>query len=325
VLERGYSAEDREAPLADSKITLKPDRILGKTGVRVPLIGYGTAPLGKEDKIPPPEAVKLINYAIDRGITYLDTSPDYGSEPHVGEVMKSRRDEVFLATKVNNRSKSGVLQELKESLEKLQTDHVDLIQIHAVNAWADLEMALAKDGAVAALEQAKKDGMVKHIGITGHARPAVLGKALEEYPFDTALVAIGIADRLVTSPESFLMPRAREKNVGVIAMKVLGHGEFSNRDLALRYSLGIEGVSLAIVGLEKQEHIDEIIENASKFTPLNEVEMERLIGQVRPIIEEDAKTSQGEGEPGKKPPLFWLHDTAVMGWKQKDEPARVSY
>ena len=311
--------------MAETKTTLKPDRVLGKTGVRVPLIGYGTSPLGKEANVPPEKAVKLINYAIDRGITYIDTSPDYGSEPHVGEVMKSRRNEVFLATKVNNRSKEGVLQEIKESLEKLQTDHVDLIQIHAVNAWADLEMALAKDCAVPALEQAKKDGLVKHIGITGHARPAVLGKALEEYPFDTVLVAIGIADRLVTSPESFLMPRAREQNAGVIAMKVLGHGEFPNRELALRYSLGIEGVSLAIIGLQEEAHIDEIVENASRFKPLDELEMERLIGQVRPLLEQDAKAAQGEGGEGAKPPLFWLHDTAVMGWKQKDEPASVSY
>ncbi len=306
-----------------------PDRLtvtrtFGKTGVTVPVIGYGTAPLGKEN-ISREHAVRCLNRAIDLGITYLDTSPDYGSEPHVGEVMKSRRHEVFLATKVNNRSKEGVLQEIKESLQKLQTDHVDLIQIHAVNAWADLEMALAKDGAVPALEQAKKDGLVKHIGITGHARPAVLGKALEEYPFDTVLVAIGMADRLVTSPESFLMPRAREQNVGVIAMKVLGHGEFPNRELALRYSLGIEGVSLAIIGMQEEAHIDEIVENASRFKPLDELEMERLIGQVRPLLEQDAKAAQGEGGEGAKPPLFWLHDTAVMGWKQKDEPASVSY
>jgi aryl-alcohol dehydrogenase-like predicted oxidoreductase len=305
-------------------ITLSPQRVLGKTGVKVPLIGYGTAPLGKEKSVPPQEAVRLINYAIDRGVTYLDTSPDYGSEPHVGEVMKTRRKEVFLATKVNNRSKDGVLEELKESLQKLQTDHVDLIQVHAVNAWADLEMALAKDGAVAALEQARKDGLVKYIGITGHARPAVLGKALEEYPFDTALCALGFADRLVSSPESFLMPRAREQNVGVIAMKVLGHGEFPNKQLALRYSLMMEGVSLAIVGMEKQEHIDQVVEWGADPQPLSEAEMERLVSTVRPLIEEDAKASQGEGG-GEKPKLFWLHDTAVMGWKQKDEPALVSY
>ena len=302
---------------------LTAERVLGKTGVKVPLIGYGTSPLGKAEKVPPEEAVRLINHAIDQGITYIDTSPDYGSEPHVGEVMKTRRDEVFLATKVNNRSMGGVLEEVKESLKKLQTDHVDLIQVHAVNAWADLEQALAPDGAVKALEQAKKEGLVRYIGITGHARPAILGKALEEYPFDTVLCALGFADRLVTSPESFLIPRARERNAGVIAMKVLGHGEFSNKDLALRYSLNIEGVSLAIVGMQIQQHIDEVVQWASDHKPLSEVEMERLLSTVRPLLEEDAKASQGESQ--EKPKLFWLHDTAVMGWKQKDEPTKVAY
>jgi uncharacterized protein len=299
--------------------TLAPDRVLGKTGVKVPLIGYGTAPLGKEH-ISRAHAVKCLNHAIDRGITYLDTSPGYGSEPHIGEVMKDRRDEVFLATKIDRRSKDGVLNEIKESLRKLQTDHVDLIQVHSVAAWADLEQALAHDGAVAAAEQAKKDGLVRYIGITGHARPAILGKALEEYPFDTVLCALGMADRLITSPETFLLPRAQERNVGVIAMKVLGHGCFPDPSLALRYSLGLPGVTLAIVGMDQIEQIDQNIETAATFQPLSEDELTRLIGQVRPLLEEDAQQSQ-QG----KSDLFWLHDTAVTGWQKHDEPSLVSY
>jgi aryl-alcohol dehydrogenase-like predicted oxidoreductase len=152
---------------------LGPARPLGATGVTVPPIGYGTAPLGK-DNIARDHAVRCLNHAIDLGITYLDTSPSYGSEPHIGEVMRARRDEVFLATKIDRRSKAGVLDELKESLRKLQTDHVDLIQVHAVNAWADLEQALAPDGALSALEQARDEGLVRFIGVTGHARPEIL-------------------------------------------------------------------------------------------------------------------------------------------------------
>ncbi|MCA1597389.1 MAG: aldo/keto reductase, partial [Chloroflexi bacterium] len=214
--------------------TLQPERTLGATGIKVPLIGYGTAALG-EKKCSEADAVRCLDYAIDRGITYLDTSPDYGSEGFVGQVMNRRRDEVFLATKINRRSKDGVLDELKESLRKLQTDHVDLIQVHAVVAWADLEQALAPDGAIAALEEARRQGLVRFIGITGHARPELLSHALTRYPFDTVLAALGMADRLVTSPETFLLPRAVERNVGVIAMKALGHGTFPDRDRALRY------------------------------------------------------------------------------------------
>lgn len=298
---------------------LSPQRPLGKTGVTVPLIGYGTAPLGKES-VSQEQAERCLNHAIDRGITYLDTSPDYGSEPKIGPVMQARRDEVFLATKINRRSKEGVLDELKESLRKLKTDHVDLIQVHAVNAWADLEQALAPDGACAALEQARDEGLTRFIGITGHARPEILGYALEQFPFDTVLVALGMADRLVTSPETFLLPRAVQRNVGVIAMKTLGHGHFASVDLALRYSLGLPGVSLAIVGMDVPTQIDQIVEIAANFKPLAEEEEARLIEEVRPLVEEDSKKSQ-EG----KSDLFWLHDTSVMGWQQKDEPQMVRY
>src|SRR5947209_5218365 len=198
---------------------LEPERMLGATGIRVPLVGYGTGPLGKKD-LSREHAVRCLNHAIDHGVTYLDTSPDYGSEPHIGEVMRTRRSQVFLATKVNNRSKAGVLNELGESLCKLQTDHVDLIQVHAVNAWADLEQAL-------------------------------------------------------------------------------------------RYSLGLPGVSLAILGMDSTAQIDENVEIAANFKPLEEREEARLIEQVRPLVERDANESK-KGES----PLFWLHDTAVMGWQQ---------
>jgi len=298
---------------------LSPARPFGKTGVTVPLIGYGTAPLGKEH-VSLDHAVRCLNYAIDLGVTYLDTSPDYGSEPKVGEVMKTRRDDVFLATKVNKRSKQGVLDELKQSLEKLQTDHLDLVQVHAVNAWADLEQALAPDGACAALQQARDEGLIKHIGITGHARPEILGHALTQFPFDTVLCALGMADRLVTSPETFLLPKAVERNVGVIAMKVLGHGEFKSVDLALRYSLGLPGVSLAIVGMDVPVQIDQIVDIAANFQPLSEREEALLIEEVRPLVEKDAEESQqGKGS------LFWLHDTNVMGWREHDEPRLVRY
>src|SRR5436305_2516938 len=156
---------------------------------------------------------------------------DYGSQPKVGEVMKARRDEVFLATKVNKRRRADVLEELRQNLKELQTDHVDLVQGHAVNTMADLEAALAPDGAVAALEEARRQGMTRFVGITGHARPGVLARALELYDFDTVLVAIGPVDRLVNAPEEVLLPMARSRQAGVIAMKIYGHGELTRRDL----------------------------------------------------------------------------------------------
>ena len=189
-----------------------------------------------------------------------------------------------------------------------------------MNAWADLEQVLAPDGALAGVEQARAEGLVRFIGITGHARPEILGHALSQYPFDTVLVALGMADRLVSSPETFLLPRARERQVGVIAMKVLGHGLFTSRALALRYALGLPGVSLAIVGMDTPEQVDEIASIAAAYRPLDPHEEDQLVAEVRPLVEQDAR-AQGQGEKA----LFWLHDTTVMGWQQQDEPLLVSY
>jgi aryl-alcohol dehydrogenase-like predicted oxidoreductase len=298
---------------------LGPSRTLGRTGVKVPLIGFGTAPLGKKT-VSREQALACLNRAIDLGITYLDTSPDYGSETVVGEVMGARRGEVFLATKVNNRSRKVVAEELDGSLERLQTDHVDLIQVHAVNAWADLEQALAPDGAVRALEEARQSGKVRFIGITGHARPEILAEGLRRYTFDTVLVALGVADHLVSCPDVFLLPHAEKRNAGVIAMKVFGHGCIDDRERALRYSLGLPGVSLAIIGMATEAQIEEVAQMAADYRPLDESEESRLMESVRPLVERDAEESQkGHSQ------LFWLHDTSVTGWKQHDEPRLVAY
>lgn len=297
-----------------------PQRPLGKTGVNVPIIGYGTAPLGKIKIMDAPllnKSEKLLNYAIDQGITYLDTSPDYGSQPKLGAVMRSRRDEVFLATKINKRRRSDVLAELTQNLKELQTDHVDLVQIHAVNAMADLEAALAPDGAISALEEARRQGMTRFVGITGHARPSVLAHALERYDFDTVLVALGVIDRLVTGPETVLLPVAQRKNAGVIAMKVYGHGQIKQRDLALRYALGLPGVSLAIIGMDEETQIDENVHLARSFTPLDDRELAPLIDEARALVHND--------KPSDSSPIFWLYDIKTMAWKEDSEPAMAAY
>ena len=297
-----------------------PHRPLGKTGVQVPIIGFGTAPLGKIKIMDAPllnKSEQLLNHAIDQGITYLDTSPDYGSQPKLGPVMKTRRDEVFLATKINKRHRNDVLKEIQQNLKELQTDHVDLVQIHALNAMADLETALAPDGAISALEEARRQGMTRFVGITGHARPWVLAHALERYDFDTVLVAIGAVDRLVNGPEEGLLPLAQSKNVGVIAMKVYGHGELKQRELALRYSLGLPGVSVAILGMQEMEHIDENVRLAQNFRPLSESELDTLLQEARALVEKD--------KPSDSSPIFWIYDAKVMAWKEDSEPAMVAY
>jgi aryl-alcohol dehydrogenase-like predicted oxidoreductase len=298
-----------------------PQRPLGKTGVSVPVLGYGTAPLGKlklRDVPPLNTSARLLNHAIDLGITYLDTSPDYGSQPKLGEVMATRRDEVFLATKINKRRRDDVLAELRQNLKELQTDHVDLVQVHAINTMADLDAALAPDGAVAALEEARRQGMTRFVGITGHARPHVLAHALARYPFDTVLVALGAVDRLVTGPEDALLPVAREHNTGVIAMKVYGHGNLQQRELALRYSLSLPGVSMAIVGMDSEAQLEENVRLCEGLAPLGDLELDALLAEATTLVRENDK-------PSERSPIFWLFDIKSMAWKEDSEPASVQY
>jgi aryl-alcohol dehydrogenase-like predicted oxidoreductase len=297
-----------------------PHRPLGKTGVQVPILGYGTAPLGKIKLMDAPlihKSTRLLDHAIDRGITYLDTSPDYGSQPKVGEVMKGRRDEVFLATKVNKRRRDDVLEELRQNLKELQTDHVDLVQVHAVNTMADLDAALAPDGALAALEEARRQGMTRFVGITGHSRPWVLARALERYDFDTVLVAVGPVDRLVNAPEEVLLPVAQAKQAGVIAMKVYAHGEIQQRELALRYALSLPAVSTAIVGMAEESEIDDNVRLAEAITPLSGREQEALLEEAKGLLVGD--------KPSDHSRVFWVYDTKTMAWKESSEPALVQY
>ncbi len=231
--------------------------------------------------------------------------------------MKTRRDEVFLATKLNKRKRQDVLAEIQQNLKELQTDHVDLLQIHAVNAMADLEAALAPDGAISALEEARRQGMTRFVGITGHARPSVLAQALERYDFDAVLVALGVIDRLVTGPEETFLPVAQRKDVGVIAMKVYGHGELKQRELCLRYSLSLPGVSLAILGMDDEAQIDENVRLAQTITPLGVSELDTVIQEARTLLEKD--------RPSDSSPVFWLYDIKTMAWKEDSEPVMAAY
>ena len=231
--------------------------------------------------------------------------------------MKSRRNEVFLATKINKRRREDVLEEIRQNLKELQTDHVDLVQVHAVNTMADLDASLAADGAISALEEARRQGMTRFVGITGHARPSVLAHALERYDFDTVLVALGAVDRLVSGPEETLLPVAQRKGAGVIAMKVYAHGEIKQRELALCYSLGLPGVSLAILGMKDEAEIDENVRLANNLRTLDRPDLDALIEEASELVRKD--------QPSEKSPIFWIYDSKNMAWKESSEPATVAY
>ena len=258
-----------------------PTRVFGKTGRKVSIYALGSAemPGGEEN-------IKTLHKLIDGGVSYFDTAPSYmgtRSESTIGEVMKSRRKEVFLATKTLDRSADGAYRDVQASLKRLQTDHVDLLQVHAVNDFGTLDAVLAKGGAVEGLERAKKDGLIEHIGITGHTRPEVTLKALENYPFDSILIALSAIDKSHHDFADEVVPRAKKLGIGITGMKALKGIERSGKPFEserfLRYVWSLP-VSTLTIGLRDLKEADQNLAAAKRFKPMTPTEMRALESEV---------------------------------------------
>lgn len=232
-------------------------RQLGRTGVSLSVLGVGGGSQGLT-QAGDAGAGAIVGRALELGINYIDTATSYGhgaSEERVGRALQGRRDQVFLATKLDQRDKEPAAAELRESLARLQTDHIDLVQVHAVNDPETLDRILAPGGVVSALEEARSAGVVRFIGITGHREPEMLREALERYDFDTVLVPAGCMDG-----SDFLdrvAPVAHRRGTGVLGMKVFGHGAISAAGSpALVYALDQPLTSL-VVGMNSLEELEQ--------------------------------------------------------------------
>ncbi len=271
-----------------------PQRELGRTGATVGLFSLGgeaTVEMSNQRD----RAVEIINRAIDLGVNYIDTSPRYGnggSESNIGEVMRDRREEVFLATKTHDRSYDGTMRLIEQSLERLQTDHLDLYQLHNVRVHDDLNRAFADNGAVRALEQLKDEKVIAHIGISGHRDPEVLLRAIREYQFDTLLISLNAADAYYKPFQKELLETAVEQQLGIIAMKVTAVGRVFREDgitsmeQALGYVLSLP-VSTAIVGISTVKELEENVRVAQRFDTYSDEQM-REIEELVAHYEEEA-------------------------------------
>lgn len=256
-----------------------PIRALGKTGRQVTLFGLGGEGVLRtwgEDKA----AARVISRALDQGVTYCDTAPAYaGSLDYYGATLAERRSQVFFASKTHDRTRDGSLKLLDQSLKRARTDHFDLWQLHDLRTTDDLTRIFSKGGALEALVQAKAEGRVKHLGITGHHDPAILLEAMRRFDFDTVLVALNAADVHRLPFITTVVAEASKRGIGVIAMKVCAQKRLLYR-LSMAESLGyawsIPGVSLAIVGCETPEEVDENAEIARAFQPLAAESMREL-------------------------------------------------
>ncbi|MBM3333248.1 aldo/keto reductase, partial [Candidatus Sumerlaeota bacterium] len=202
-----------------------PWRMLGKTGVEVTCLALG----GVVGMIKPPaefDAAALANAAIDLGIHYFDTAPAYAngqSESNYGRVLKTRRKEVFLATKIGDRTHDGAMRSIEASLKRLQTDNVDLLQIHGLGAKEDLARLGKPDAVYSALLKLRDQKVTRFIGVTGHDSADIMARAITMYAFDTILTTFNPTAKRRPFAEKVL-PIAREKNMGILCMKVMGGG-----------------------------------------------------------------------------------------------------
>lgn len=296
-----------------SKMPLRP---LGKTGFMVGIYSLGGQASietpGKEDL-----AVEIVNRAIDLGINYIDTAAAYGrstetipreqamgtSERNIGQVLKARRKEVFLASKTHDRTYDGSLRLLEKSLTNLQTDHLDLWQIHNLRARekSNIEAYFADDGVVKAMEKAREQGMVKNIGFTGHEDPEILRMMAERYDFDNVLVAINAADKYYNSMIEDFLPVAVEKGMGIVGMKIpardriFDFGGIITMKEAMDYVMTLP-VSTIVVGIDEIAELEENIRIAREFKPLSADELLAIEEKAKPHYEHLQFFKDGIGE-----------------------------
>lgn len=272
-----------------------PTRTLGRTGARVSILamGAGSRFLMYKDE---DEALEAANKALDAGITYIDSSDDYGqnhlSERRIGKVLKGRRHGIFLATKLSNRNGAESRQVVEESLRALQVDQVDLIHIHSLTSEDDLASIEAKGGVLEQLMKMREERLMRFIGITSHTDPTVLRTALERHDFDCTQMALNGARTgmksgkggmvpnpdITTSFETTALPVATKKNMGIIAMKVFAQDALlphAQPAKLLRYSLSLP-VATAVVGMPKLDYITENVQLAKNFQPLSRSEMKQI-------------------------------------------------
>jgi len=264
-----------------------PSRPLGRTGANVSILAFGCG--SRFLMYPDEEASAVLNQAIDHGITYLDTAYAYGdgkSETRVGNVMATRRKDVWLATKIPDRTRDEFMRRLEASLKRLQTDHVDLLHIHSLGHAEDLAKIEAPDGALKGLLEAKEQKMTRAIGMTSHTDGAVMAQAIQRHDLDCVQMALNASQN--GKFEELALPAARAKNLGIIAMKVTGQ-EFlltnaegkSNIESLLRYSMSLP-VTAAVVGMPQKAMLEQNIQIARNFSPFPESEMEELRKTLQP-------------------------------------------
>jgi len=267
-------------------------RTLGKTGEKVSAIGLGGAHIGRAESAE--LGTTIIRTAVDRGITFMDNCWDYAdgeAERRMGNALRDGyRQKVFLMTKFDGRTKQSAAQQIDESLKRLQTDHIDLLQYHENIRMEDPDRFFAAGGPLEALLEAKKAGKIRYIGFTGHKDPVVHLRMLEvaaqhQFHFDSCQMPLNPLDYHFRSFTHQVVPKLVQQGIAVLAMKTMGSGIILNSKTVtpiecLHYALNLP-TSVVITGMDQVSRVDQAIEATRTFKPMSEAEVAKLVAKTK--------------------------------------------
>jgi predicted aldo/keto reductase-like oxidoreductase len=301
-----------------------PMRKLGKTGLIVSAIGIGGFHLGSQTD--ERESIGIIRSALDRGVTFLDNCWDYNggkSEERMGKALRDGyRQKAFLMTKLDGRTKDAARQQLEQSLRRLQTDVIDLVQIHEVIRPDDPEWCFRAGGCIEALIDAKKAGKLRFIGFTGHKDPAIHLSMIQtaeahSLVFDTVQMPLNVMDAHYRSFEQLVLPVAMSKGMGILGMKSMGdkiilESKAVSAVECLRYSLSLP-TSVVITGCDSMAILDQAIDTAVKFKPYTAEERAEILARTRELAKDGAfeKFKTSDMFDGTKHNPKWLTSAEI--------------
>ncbi len=279
-------------------------RTLGRTGEKVSVIGLGGHHIGRPAD--EQEGIRLIRTALDRGINFMDNSWDYhngGSEIRMGKALQNGyRQKAFLMTKIDGRTKEEATKQIDESLRRLQTDHIDLLQHHEVIRMEDPDRIFAPGGAMEAVVAAQKAGKIRYIGFTGHKDPLVHLRMLEtaaqnNFRFDTVQMPLNVMDAHFRSFEREVLPKLVSNEIGVLGMKSMGDQNILKSNTVkpiecLHYAMNLP-TSTVITGIESMEILDQAFEAVRTFQPMSQEQVKALLARTREVA------AKGQYEPFK--------------------------
>ena len=290
------SAVGSKDGLAESRDGI-PYRVLGHTGERLSMVGIGGYHLARPD-VPEAVGIQIVRTALDNGVNFLDNAWDYNggdSEVRMGKALQGGyRQKAFLMTKLDGRTKAAAAQQIDESLQRLQTDHIDLMQIHEIIRMNDPERVFAAGGCMEALLAAKKAGKIRYIGFTGHKSPEMhlhmLNVAFQHnFTFDSVQMPLNVMDAHFDSFQKLVLPVLEKHNIGALGMKPMGDKIILQSDTAtpvecLRYAMNLP-VTTVITGCDSMQILDQALKTARTFKPLSQSEVAAILQKTAAVAQ----------------------------------------